>query len=179
MIRLPDCPIRGNAAVSGDTTAVDRARRVESPRTQERLYPFLFIAKGAAPALGIARHAIDAVIESAAAKPTRRYTVGERIEAAKLLPTDVHMQEAWDVKRPFSPPLSEGCRCARRRRLRRCGAARLQGGRRHVGLPEGTVRSLPARRPENESACDRDVTNLGDGRPPAARSRTLPLTLLV
>jgi hypothetical protein len=36
--------------------------------------------KGAAPALGIARHAIDAVIESAAAKPTRRYTVGGRMK---------------------------------------------------------------------------------------------------
>ncbi len=57
-------------------------------------FPFLFIAKGSAPALGIARHAIDAVIESAAAKPARRYTVGERIEAAKLLRDDVYVQEA-------------------------------------------------------------------------------------
>src|SRR5271155_4293807 len=37
-------------------------------------FPFLFIAKGAAPALGIARRAIDALIESAAVKPARRYT---------------------------------------------------------------------------------------------------------
>src|SRR5215813_9586075 len=103
MIRLPDCPIRGNAAVSGDTTAVDRARRVESPQTQEHLTPFLFIAKSAAPALRIARHAIDAVIENAAAKPTRRCTVGERIEAAKLLRDNVHAQEAWDAPRPFLP----------------------------------------------------------------------------
>ena len=57
-------------------------------------FPFLFIAKGAAPALGIARHAIDAVIESAATKPARRYTVGERIEAAKLLRDDVYVQDA-------------------------------------------------------------------------------------
>jgi indole-3-acetate monooxygenase len=57
-------------------------------------FPFLFIAKGAAPALGIARHAIDVVIESAAAKPARRYMVGERIEAAKLLRDEVHVQEA-------------------------------------------------------------------------------------
>jgi len=57
-------------------------------------FPFLFIAKGAAPALGIARHAIDAVIERAAAKPARRYTVGERIEPAKLLRDDVYVQEA-------------------------------------------------------------------------------------
>jgi hypothetical protein len=41
----------------------------------------MFMAKGSAPALGIARHALDALIESAAAKPARRYTLGERIEA--------------------------------------------------------------------------------------------------
>jgi len=57
-------------------------------------FPFMFIAKGSAPALGIARHAIDAVIESAAAKPARRYTVGERIEGPKKLRDDVYVQEA-------------------------------------------------------------------------------------
>jgi alkylation response protein AidB-like acyl-CoA dehydrogenase len=57
-------------------------------------FPFLFVAKGSAPALGIARHAIDALIESAAGKPARRYTVGERIEAPKLLHDDVYVQEA-------------------------------------------------------------------------------------
>jgi indole-3-acetate monooxygenase len=57
-------------------------------------FPFMFMAKGAAPALGIARHAIDAVIESAAQKLARRYTVGERIEAPKLLRDDVYVQEA-------------------------------------------------------------------------------------
>jgi len=56
-------------------------------------FPFLFIAKGAAPALGIARRAIDALIESAAVKPARRYTVGERIEAPKVLRDDVYVQE--------------------------------------------------------------------------------------
>ena len=57
-------------------------------------FPFLFVAKGSAPALGIARHAIDAVIESAAGKPARRYTVGERVEAPKMLRDDVYVQEA-------------------------------------------------------------------------------------
>jgi alkylation response protein AidB-like acyl-CoA dehydrogenase len=57
-------------------------------------FPFLFVAKGPAPALGIARHAIDAVIESAAGKPARRYTIGERIEAPKMLRDDVYVQEA-------------------------------------------------------------------------------------
>jgi indole-3-acetate monooxygenase len=57
-------------------------------------FPFLFMAKGSAPALGIARHAIDAVIESAAGKPARRYTVGEHIEAPKVLREDVCVQEA-------------------------------------------------------------------------------------
>ena len=57
-------------------------------------FPFMFVAKGSAPALGIARHAIDVVIESAAGKPARRYTVGERIEAPKVLRDDVYVQEA-------------------------------------------------------------------------------------
>jgi indole-3-acetate monooxygenase len=57
-------------------------------------FPFLFIAKGAAPALGIARHALDTLIESAAAKPARRYTLGERIEPPKVLRDDVYAQEA-------------------------------------------------------------------------------------
>ena len=57
-------------------------------------FPFMFMAKGSAPALGIARHAIDAVIESAAGKPARRYTVGERVEGPKLLREDVYVQEA-------------------------------------------------------------------------------------
>jgi len=57
-------------------------------------FPFLFVAKGAAPALGIARRAIDAVIESAAGKPARRYTLGEHIEAPKVLRDDVYVQDA-------------------------------------------------------------------------------------
>jgi len=67
----------------------------ELVKRSEPLYafPFLFIAKGSAPALGIARHAIDAVIESAAGKRARRYTVGERIEAPKMLRDDVYLQE--------------------------------------------------------------------------------------
>jgi indole-3-acetate monooxygenase len=57
-------------------------------------FPFLFVAKAAAPALGIARHALDTLVESAAAKPARRYTLGERIEAPKMLRDDVYVQEA-------------------------------------------------------------------------------------
>ena len=57
-------------------------------------FPFMFIAKGSAPALGIARHALHALIESAAAKPARRYTLGERLEAPKVLRDDVYVQEA-------------------------------------------------------------------------------------
>jgi alkylation response protein AidB-like acyl-CoA dehydrogenase len=57
-------------------------------------FPFLLIAKGAAPALGIARHAIDALVEGAAGKPARRYTLGERIEAPKVFRDDVYVQEA-------------------------------------------------------------------------------------
>src|ERR1700720_2658305 len=57
-------------------------------------FPFLFVAKGAAPALGIARRAIDVMIESAAGKPARRYRVGGGIEAPKVLRDDVYVQEA-------------------------------------------------------------------------------------
>jgi len=57
-------------------------------------FPFMFAAKGSAPALGVARHAIDALVESAAVKPARRYTIGERIEPPKVLRDDVYVQEA-------------------------------------------------------------------------------------
>ena len=54
----------------------------------------MFISKGPAPALGIARRAIDTLIESAAGKLARRYTVGERVEPASVLRDDVYVQEA-------------------------------------------------------------------------------------
>jgi alkylation response protein AidB-like acyl-CoA dehydrogenase len=57
-------------------------------------FPFMFAAKGAAPALGVARAAIDAFIESAAGKPARRYTLGDRLEAPKTVRDDVFVQEA-------------------------------------------------------------------------------------
>lgn len=57
-------------------------------------FPFMFAANVAAPALGIARHAIDALIDSAATKPARRYMLGERLEAPKALREDVFVQEA-------------------------------------------------------------------------------------
>jgi len=57
-------------------------------------FPLMFIAKGAAPALGIARHAIDVVIENAGRKPARRLLSGERVEAPKLLREEVFVQES-------------------------------------------------------------------------------------
>jgi len=57
-------------------------------------FPFLFVAKGPAVGLGIARHAIDALVESAALKPARRYTLGDHLEAPKVLRDDVFVQEA-------------------------------------------------------------------------------------
>jgi len=77
----------------------ERAFSFQDPKLVKRsgplyAFPFMFTAKGSAPALGIARRAIDAVIESAAAKPARRYTVGERIEPPKVLRDDVYVQEA-------------------------------------------------------------------------------------
>lgn len=57
-------------------------------------FPLMFIANGAAPALGIARHAIDAVIENAGRKPARRMILGERDEPPKLLREEVFIQES-------------------------------------------------------------------------------------
>jgi alkylation response protein AidB-like acyl-CoA dehydrogenase len=57
-------------------------------------FPLMFIAKGAAPALGIARHAIDVVIENAARKPARRMILGETGEPAKMLRDEVFVQES-------------------------------------------------------------------------------------
>ena len=57
-------------------------------------FPLMFIAKGAAPALGIARHAIDVVIENASRKPARRMVIGERGESPKLLREEVFVQES-------------------------------------------------------------------------------------
>jgi indole-3-acetate monooxygenase len=57
-------------------------------------FPFMFITKGPRTALGIARHAIDILIEAAARKPARRYTLGERVELPKVLRDDVYVQDA-------------------------------------------------------------------------------------
>jgi alkylation response protein AidB-like acyl-CoA dehydrogenase len=56
-------------------------------------FPFMFAAKGSAPALGIARHAVDVLVASALAKPARRYTSGVRIEPVKRQCEDVYVQE--------------------------------------------------------------------------------------
>jgi alkylation response protein AidB-like acyl-CoA dehydrogenase len=56
-------------------------------------FPFMFAAKGSAPALGVARHAIDALVASALAKPARRYTSGVHIEPAKRQCEDVYVQD--------------------------------------------------------------------------------------
>ena len=57
-------------------------------------FPYMFLAKGPAPALGIARRAIDTLTETAAGKPARRYTVGERVEASKAFRDHVYVQDA-------------------------------------------------------------------------------------
>src|SRR4051794_2908079 len=56
-------------------------------------FPFMFAAKGPAVALGIARHALDMLIENSG-KPARRYTLGEGVESPKRLRDDVFVQEA-------------------------------------------------------------------------------------
>jgi len=57
-------------------------------------FPYLFIAKGPAAALGIARHAVDALIETATTRSARRCTLGDRLEPPKLLRADVFVQES-------------------------------------------------------------------------------------
>lgn len=57
-------------------------------------FPFLFIGKVAAPALGIARHALDVLMASAVEKPARRYTLGDQVEPRKAQCDDVFVQDA-------------------------------------------------------------------------------------
>jgi alkylation response protein AidB-like acyl-CoA dehydrogenase len=57
-------------------------------------FPYLFAAKGPAVALGITRHAVDALLESATTRPARRYTIGNRFEAPKKLGDDAFVQES-------------------------------------------------------------------------------------
>jgi alkylation response protein AidB-like acyl-CoA dehydrogenase len=57
-------------------------------------FPLMFAAKASAPALGVARHAIDAFIEAAARKSARRYTVGDSLEPLRMMCDDVYVQDA-------------------------------------------------------------------------------------
>jgi indole-3-acetate monooxygenase len=57
-------------------------------------FPFMFRAKSAAVALGIARHALDSFVETATTKTARRYRVGEHLEPAKMMRDDVFIQQA-------------------------------------------------------------------------------------
>ena len=56
-------------------------------------FPFMFAAKSSPVALGIARHALDAMLEIATRKAARRYTLGESLEPAKMMCDDVFIQE--------------------------------------------------------------------------------------
>jgi indole-3-acetate monooxygenase len=56
--------------------------------------PFMFVAKASAPALGVARHAVDALVDIASKRPARRYTLGQHLESPKMLRDDVFVQEA-------------------------------------------------------------------------------------
>jgi alkylation response protein AidB-like acyl-CoA dehydrogenase len=112
LLRLSQCEIldtwhttglRGTGSndivVHDEFVEEERSFSFQDPKLVKRsgplyAFPFMFVAKGSAPALGIARHAIDVMIESAVGKPARRYTVGERIEAPKVLRDDVYVQEA-------------------------------------------------------------------------------------
>ncbi|MBV8401786.1 MAG: acyl-CoA dehydrogenase family protein [Acetobacteraceae bacterium] len=57
-------------------------------------FPFMFRAKSGAVALGIARHALDSLVEIATSKAARRYRVGEHLEPARMMRDDVFIQQA-------------------------------------------------------------------------------------
>ncbi len=57
-------------------------------------FPLLFTAKLSAPALGIARRAVDFVIDQARSKKARQYRIGDHLEPPKKLAEDIHVQEA-------------------------------------------------------------------------------------
>jgi alkylation response protein AidB-like acyl-CoA dehydrogenase len=57
-------------------------------------FPFMFAAKSSPVALGIARHALDAMLEIATSKAARRYTLGESLEPAKMMCDEVFIQDA-------------------------------------------------------------------------------------
>jgi alkylation response protein AidB-like acyl-CoA dehydrogenase len=111
-VRLSDCEIldtwyttglRGTGshdlAIHDVFVPAERTFSFQDPNLVKRpgplyAFPLMFLAKGAAPALGIARHAIDVVIENAGRKPARRMIVGERGEPPKLLREEVFVQES-------------------------------------------------------------------------------------
>jgi alkylation response protein AidB-like acyl-CoA dehydrogenase len=57
-------------------------------------FPFMFASKSGPVALGIARHALDSLIEAATSKAARRYTVGGQLEPAKMMRDEVFIQQA-------------------------------------------------------------------------------------
>ena len=91
----------GSNDIAVDSVFVEEARTFsfQDPKLIKRpgplyAFPFMFMAKGAAPALGISRRAINATIDSVGSKRARRYTVGQRMERPKLVRDDVYVQEA-------------------------------------------------------------------------------------
>jgi indole-3-acetate monooxygenase len=56
-------------------------------------FPLMFTAKASAPALGVARHAIDALLDTAAKKTARQCTVGDVLEAPRRLRDEAFVQD--------------------------------------------------------------------------------------
>ncbi len=111
LLRLSDCEIldtwfttglrgTGSNDLRADNVfvAMERTFSFQNPALIKRsgpLYvlPFMYVTKAPAPALGIARQAVDALIDTASKKPARRYMLGEGLEAPKTMRDDVFVQE--------------------------------------------------------------------------------------
>jgi alkylation response protein AidB-like acyl-CoA dehydrogenase len=57
-------------------------------------FPLMFLAKGTAPALGIARRAIDFLTAEAVRKPARQFRLDDRMETPRRLSENVYVQDA-------------------------------------------------------------------------------------
>ena len=170
-------------------------------RRPEPLYalPMAILLKFATVPIGIARAAIDELIDAAGRRPTRLTVIGGKPAPAKLLRDEPFVQDAvaraeamvgsarsylYDITAELWATLLKGDNPDRKLgarwslvagdgeripRLGRSGRVDLQGARRIGGLCRRTARSMPARRAHDQPARRGFAEGLRDGRPQPAR----------